>query len=153
MLELLKTFQSDTKSKDVPELRSGYTVRVHQKIVEGNKERIQVFEGLILRVSSGTGVNRTFTVRKVVENVGVEKVFCLYSPNIVKIEVIKIAQVRRARLYYMRERFGKVARLKERHVSQKEVRPQASAVVSKEVSDDEVVLDEKGAEIQDIVSD
>ncbi|MBI2464363.1 50S ribosomal protein L19 [Candidatus Peregrinibacteria bacterium] len=120
MLELLKIFESEAKSKKVPEIRSGYTVRVHQKIVEGNKERIQIFEGLIIKVGSGTGVNRTFTVRKVVENVGVEKVFPLYSPNIVKIEVVKIAQVRRARLYYMRERFGKVARLKERHVSIKD---------------------------------
>lgn len=111
-----------TKSflKDVPQLRTGYTVRVHQKIKEGDKERVQIFEGLIIKKSGGNKVGETITVRKISDGVGVEKIFPVNSPNIVKIEVVKVAKVRRSKLYYMRERFGKSARLKERQISQEE---------------------------------
>lgn len=102
--------------KRVPDLKAGMTVRVHQKIKEGEKERIQIFHGLIIKISSGAGVNKTFTVRNIVSGVGVEKIFPVYSPNVVKIEVKKKAKVRRAKLYYMRERSGKSARLQEEHV-------------------------------------
>lgn len=88
--------------KKVPPLQSGLTVRVHQKIREGDKERLQAFEGIVIKMSSGFGVSKTFTVRKVVDNVGVEKIFPLHSPNIAKIEVLKKAKVRRAKLYYLR---------------------------------------------------
>lgn len=104
----------------VPEVRSGYTVRVSQRIKEGEKERIQNFEGLVIKVNHGEGVEGTFTVRKIVEGVGVEKIFPLHSPNIKKIVVIKKAKVRRSKLYYMRERSGKSARLTERHVTAEE---------------------------------
>jgi len=106
--------------KKVPEVRTGYTVRVSQKITEGSKERIQNFEGLVIKVSHGTGVEKTFTVRKIVEGIGVEKIFPFHSPNVTKIYIVKKAKVRREKLYYMRERFGKSARLSEKHVTDEE---------------------------------
>ena len=106
--------------KKVPEVKTGYTVEVSQKVTEGNKERIQKFQGLVIKVGHGAGVEKTFTVRKIVEGIGVEKVFPFHSPNITKIRVIKKATVRRQKLYYMRERFGKSARLSEKHVTDEE---------------------------------
>lgn len=103
--------------KKVPEVKTGYTVRVSQKVTEGTKERIQHFEGLVIKVSHGEGVEKSFTVRKIVEGIGVEKVFPFHSPSITKIFVVKKAKVRREKLYYMRERFGKSARLSEQHVT------------------------------------
>lgn len=107
--------------KKVPVLKAGQTVRVHQRIKEGEKERVQIFEGLIIKINSGAGADKSFTVRKIVEGIGVEKNFPVYSPLIEKIEIKKEAKVRRAKLYYMRERFGKSARLKETFVSDQEV--------------------------------
>lgn len=107
--------------KRVPQLKVGQTVRVHQKIKEGNKERIQIFEGLVIKISSGHGVSKTFTVRKVFQGIGVEKIFPIHSPNIEKIEVTKSSKIRRAKLYYMRERTGKAARLKEKMLSAKDL--------------------------------
>ena len=106
--------------KKVPEVQAGYTVRVHQKIKEGGKERIQQFEGLVIKVNSGEGVERNITVRKIVEGIGVEKIFPMHSPSITKIDVKKKANVRRAKLYYMRQRSGKSARLSEHHVTDEE---------------------------------
>lgn len=103
--------------KKVPEVKTGYTVEVSHKVTEGNKERIQKFQGLVIKVGHGAGVEKTFTVRKIVEGIGVEKVFPFHSPNITKIHVAKKAKVRRQKLYYMRERFGKSARLSEKHVT------------------------------------
>lgn len=105
--------------KKVPDVKIGSTVRVHQKIKEGEKERVQVFEGLVIAINSGHGADKTFTVRKVVEGIGVEKVFPLYSPMIKKIEIKTESKVRRAKLYYMRGRSGKSARLKSTMVSDK----------------------------------
>lgn len=116
-MSILQDIQESSIKKKIPEIKSGYTVKVHQKIKEGDKERIQVFEGLVLQVSSGHGADRTFTVRKVVEGIGVEKIFPLYSPLIEKIQVKKEGKVRRSRLYYMGNRFGKSARLRESFVS------------------------------------
>lgn len=106
--------------KKMPDLKSGMTIRVHQKIKEGEKERIQVFEGLIIKVSGGDGLNKTITVRKMVEGIGVEKIFPIYSPTIAKIEIKKKSQIRRAKLYYMRGRSGKSARLKGKFVSKEQ---------------------------------
>ncbi len=95
-----------------PVLRPGYTVRVHQKIKEGEKERIQIYEGLVIGLNSGHGGSKMVTVRKIVEGIGVEKIFPVYSPYVVKIEVTKTPSVRRAKLYYMRGLAGKSTRLK-----------------------------------------
>jgi large subunit ribosomal protein L19 len=99
-------------NKKVPVLRPGYTVKVHHKIKEGEKERVQVFEGLVIALNSGHGGSKMVTVRKVVEGIGVEKIFPMYSPVIAKIEVTKTPSVRRAKLYYMRGLAGKSTRLK-----------------------------------------
>lgn len=106
--------------KKVPEVKTGFTVRVSQKVKEGNKERIQNFEGLVIKVGHGAGVEKTFTVRKIVEGIGVEKTFPFHSPLIEKIHVVKKAKVRREKLYYMRDRFGKSARLTEKQVTDEE---------------------------------
>lgn len=115
----IETIQKGNLRK-VPEVKTGYTVEVSQKVTEGTKERIQKFKGLVIKVSHGAGVEKTFTVRKIVEGIGVEKVFPFHSPNITKIYVVKKAKVRRQKLYYMRERFGKSARLSEKHVTDEE---------------------------------
>ena len=86
-----------------PEIRPGYTVKVHQKIKEGDKERIQVFEGMVIARHGGNNINATFMVRKISDGVGVERIFPLHSPTIAKIEVAKKAKVRRAKLYYLRD--------------------------------------------------
>ncbi len=99
---------------DIPEIRSGDNVRVHQKVREGEKERIQVFEGVVLAKKHGSGIQGTITVRKVSQGVGVERIFPLHSPSIEKIEVSKRNKVRRAKLYYLRTAKGKKARLKAR---------------------------------------
>jgi large subunit ribosomal protein L19 len=106
--------------KKVPEIKTGYTVHISQKITESDKERIQPFEGLVIKVGHGEGPEKTFTVRKIVEGVGVEKTFPIHSPNITKIVVKKKAEVRHSKLYYMRERSGKSARLFEHHVTDEE---------------------------------
>ena len=101
----------DYKRDDIPEFKVGDTLRVHIKIIEGQRERIQVFEGYVLKRQHG-GVNETFTVRKLSNGIGVEKTFPLHSPRIDKIEVVKKGKVRRAKLNYMRQRTGKAARIK-----------------------------------------
>jgi len=101
---------------DIPSFGPGDTVRVHCKVVEGDRERVQVFEGVVIRKRGG-GLNATFTVRKISHGVGVERIFPLYSPLIQKVEVVRYGKVRRARLYYLRERIGRAARIKERRVA------------------------------------
>lgn len=99
--------------KNPPVLKAGDTVRVHQKVVEGDKTRVQIFEGLVIAVKHGMGLDGSFTVRKIaVGGVGVERTYPLHSPNIVKVERVKTAEVSRAKLYYMRDRLGKAARFK-----------------------------------------
>jgi large subunit ribosomal protein L19 len=102
----------DEQLKDLPEFRTGYTVKVHQRIKEGGKERIQIFEGLVIARKGGTGANATFTVRKIASGVGVERIYPLHSPNIVKLEVVKPSDVRRAKLYYVRSRRDNMPRMK-----------------------------------------
>ncbi len=107
----MKIIQDQLK-KDLPQLKPGQTVRVHQRIKEGDKTRIQPFEGLIIATKHGRGLDGTFTVRKIAEGVGVERIYPLHSPTIDKIEILKTSGVRRAKLYYMRKRFGKSAKMK-----------------------------------------
>jgi large subunit ribosomal protein L19 len=99
--------------EDLPEFDAGDTVAVHVKVREGDKERIQVFQGVVI-AKRGAGINKTFTVRKVSYGIGVERIFPLYSPNIEKIEVVRRGKVRRAKLYYLRKLSGKAARIEER---------------------------------------
>lgn len=98
---------------DIPDFGPGDTVAVHSKVIEGDKERIQVFEGVVLK-RKGSGINETFTVRKVSNGVGVERIFPLHSPNVDKIERLRAGKVRRAKLYYLRGRRGKAARITEK---------------------------------------
>ena len=103
----------DSLKEDVPEFRPGDTVKVHVRVVEGSRERVQVFQGVVIR-RQGVGVRETFTVRKVSFGVGVERTFPVHSPTIAKIEVATHGSVRRAKLYYLRGRVGKATRLRER---------------------------------------
>lgn len=105
---------NQTQLKNMPSIKPGDTIRVHQKIKEGDKERIQVFEGVVIAIKHGKGVSATMTVRKVVEGVGVERIFPMHSPMVAKIEVVKSGKVRRAKLYYLREVKGKKAKLKKK---------------------------------------
>ncbi len=120
--------------KNLPQFRTGQTVRVHQRIKEGGKERIQIFEGLIIEVSGGAGITGSVTVRRIVDGTGVEKVFPVHSPFIQKIELIKEAKVRRSRIFFMRDRSGKSARLQERFFSESEL----TALAPHEVTEEEV---------------
>lgn len=105
----------------VPDIQPGYTVRVHERIQEGEKTRVQIFEGIVIGVHKGhVQTDRSFTVRKVVSGIGVEKVFALHSPNLEKVEVKKVAKVRRARLNFLRGRTGKSARMIERFTNEGE---------------------------------
>ena len=113
MNQALLNIVSRKDLKDRPVLKVGQTVKVHQKIKEGDKERIQIFQGLILKINGQKGINQTITVRAVLSGVGCEKIFPIHSDLIEKIEVVKLSKTRRAKLYYMRERSGKSARLKE----------------------------------------
>ena len=110
--EILRSIEAADIREDLPDFRVGDTVRVHAKIKEGNRERIQVFEGIVLK-KQGTSNRATFTVRKTSNGVGVEKTWPLHSPFVEKIEVVRQGKVRRAKLYYLRSRVGKAAKVKE----------------------------------------
>jgi large subunit ribosomal protein L19 len=112
-VNVLDEIVSDQLRTDLPELASGDTVRVSAKVVEGNRERIQVFEGTVMRLRGG-GISRSITVRRIASGVGVERTFKVNSPRIDKIEVVRHGQVRRAQLYFLRKRIGKAATLRER---------------------------------------
>ena len=119
MTSKLEQFNKAQLKKNIPDIRPGDTIRVHQRIKEKNKERIQVFEGLIIARKHGKEPGATITVRKISEGVGVERVFPIHSPLISKIELVKRSKVRRAKLYYMRERTGKRARMKTKEMTSK----------------------------------
>ena len=113
MSKIIQEFGNQYCKDSVPEMKAGYLVAVHQKIKEGNKERIQIFQGTVIKVNAGHGVDSTFTVRKISEGVGVEKIFPIHSPTIVKIDVLRAHKVRRAKLNYLRDLSGKALRMKE----------------------------------------
>lgn len=102
---------------DIPTFRAGDTVKVHVKVVEGNRSRVQVFQGIVIARKGGKGVGATFIVRKLSFGVGVERTFPLHSPSIEKIEVVSRGDVRRAKLYYLRDRVGKAAKVKEKRIN------------------------------------
>jgi large subunit ribosomal protein L19 len=111
-MDSIELIERENIRTDLPDFKAGDTVRVHVKIIEGEKERIQVFEGVVLSKRGG-GSRATFTVRKVSYGIGVERVFPLYSPRVEKIELVSRGRVRRAKLYYLRKLKGKAARIKE----------------------------------------
>jgi large subunit ribosomal protein L19 len=111
-LNILEALEKEQMRSDIPDFRPGDTVRVHVKVIEGNRERIQVFEGTVIG-RRGRGINETFTVRRVSYGVAVERIFPVHSPRIDRIEVVRHGRVRRAKLYYLRGRAGKAARIKE----------------------------------------
>lgn len=113
MVNLIQSLEQEQMKKDIPDFHPGDTVRVHVKVVEGNRERIQVFEGVVIRRRGG-GLSETFTVRRVSYGVGVERTFPLHSPRIDRIEVVRRGRVRRARLYYLRKLRGKAARIRDK---------------------------------------
>ena len=111
-MDIIKSIEHEQLKNKIPELKVGNTVKVHVRIKEGNTERIQVFEGIIIKVQGG-GLNQTFTVRKTSYGVGVEKTFLIHSPLVEKVELVRVGKARRAKLYYLRDRVGKAAKTKE----------------------------------------
>ena len=124
---LLAKVTNQVKKESVPSFRPGDTVRVHAKIVEGNRERIQAFEGVVLKRRNREGANATFTVRKVSYNIGVERTFYLHSPRVEKIEVLTQGKVNRAKLHYLRPLRGKATRIKTRFAQTNEAATEAAA--------------------------
>lgn len=112
MSNVIHEITKEQLKTDLPTFRPGDTVRVHVKVIEGSRERIQVFEGTVIK-RRGSGISETFTVRKISYGVGVERTFPVHSPKVAKLEVTRRGKVRRAKLYYLRDRSGKAARIKE----------------------------------------
>lgn len=111
-MDIIKSIEHEQMKNKIPTLKVGDTVKVHVRVKEGNRERIQVFEGIIIKIQGG-GVNQTFTVRRISYGVGVEKTFLIHSPMVEKVEVTRVGKVRRAKLFYLRDRVGKSAKTKE----------------------------------------
>ena len=139
-MDIIKSIEHEQMKNKVPELRVGNTVKVHVRVKEGNRERSQVFEGIIIKVQGG-GVNTTFTVRRVSYGVGVEKTFLLHSPAVEKVEVVRVGKARRAKLFYLRDRLGKSAKTKERVGA----RIENNEIVIKEEMGEEPVAEEVSA--------
>jgi len=112
-MDLIKAFTNEQLKESVPSFKIGDTVRVHNKITEGTRARVQLFEGTVM-ARSGGGISETFTVRRVAYGCGVEKTFPLHSPNVENVEVIRVGKIRRAKLYYLRDKIGKASKVKER---------------------------------------
>ncbi|MDE3074629.1 MAG: 50S ribosomal protein L19 [Chloroflexota bacterium] len=116
MNAILQSIAERQLNPDVPQLSPGDTVKVHVKVVEGSRERIQIFEGTVMRLRGG-GAATNFTVRRIAHSIGVERTFLLHSPRLEKIEIVRHGRVRRAQLYYLRKRVGKAAKIKERRLT------------------------------------
>jgi large subunit ribosomal protein L19 len=140
---------------DIPEFRPGDTVKVHVRVVEGSRERVQVFQGVVIGRQNG-GLRETFTVRKISFGVGVERTFPVHSPSIAKLEIVSRGHVRRAKLYYLRELRGKKARIKERRIDDAKLaaREQAAALAAAEAAEPEAVeVDDPADEVEASVSE
>ena len=146
-MDILKSIEHEQLKNKIPELKIGNTVRVHVRIKEGNKERIQVFEGIIIKKQGG-GVNETFTVRRISYGVGVEKTFLVHSPMVEKVELVRVGKARIAKLYYLRDRVGKAAKTKEKigaRIEDREIIVKEEVVPGESVAE-EVVTEEVVAE-------
>ena len=147
-MDIIKSIEHEQLKNKIPDLKVGDTVRVHQRIKEGNRERIQVFEGIIIKKQGG-GVNATFTVRRIAYGVGVEKTFLIHSPLVEKVEVVRVGKARRAKLYYLRDRVGKAAKTKEdvgAKIESKYIDVKATAEEVKEVEATVAPAEEPAAE-------
>ncbi len=136
-MDIIKSIEHEQLKNKIPNLKVGDTVKVHQRIKEGNRERIQVFEGIIIKKQNG-GVNSSFTVRKISYGVGVEKTFLVHSPLVEKVEVVRVGKAKRARLYYLRDRVGKAAKTKENLVAR---------IEDKEITIKEDLVEEPAQEV------
>ena len=148
-MDIVKSIEHEQLKNKIPDLKVGNTVKVHVRIKEGNKERIQVFEGTIIKVQ-GAGVNKTFTVRKISYWVGVEKTFLVHSPLVEKVELVRVGHARRAKLFYLRDRVGKSAKTKEivgARIEDREIEIKGSEEpVAEEVVEEEEVLEATAVE-------
>ena len=156
-MDIIKSIEHEQLKSKIPELKVGNTVRVHVRIKEGNKERIQVFEGIIIKVQGG-GVNKTFTVRRISYGVGVEKTFLVHSPLVEKVELVRVGKARRAKLYYLRDRVGKAAKTKERigaRIEDREITVKEDLVEEPEVEEvkEEVVETPVAEEVKTVVEE
>ena len=163
IMDIIKSIEHEQLKNKVPVLSVGNTVKVYAKIKEGNRERIQVFEGIIIKKQGG-GLNETFTVRKISYGVGVEKTFLVHSPNVEKIEVVRVGKARRAKLYYLRDRVGKASKTREKvgaRIEDKEIvikedlaeevaPEEAPAIETTEVTTQEVVDTVKEEVVEDV---
>ena len=113
-MSVLRELTTDQLKSDLPDISAGDTVRIHVRVIEGDKERLQLFEGVVIQ-RKGTGIQESITVRKVTQGVAVERIFPLHSPRLAQIETIRRGRVRRARLFYLRDRKGRSARIREKH--------------------------------------
>ena len=156
-MDIIKSIEHEQMKNKIPALKVGDTVKVHQRIKEGNRERIQVFEGIIIKKQGG-GVNATFTVRRVAYGVGVEKTFLVHSPMVEKVELVRVGKARRAKLYYLRDRLGKSAKTKEAigaRIEDKEITIKEDIVeapVVEEVANEEVAAVETPVETTEEVA-
>lgn len=160
-MDIIKSIEHEQLKNKIPELKVGNTVKVHVRIKEGNKERIQIFEGIIIKVQGG-GVNQTFTVRKISYGVGVEKTFLVHSPLVEKVELVRVGKARRAKLYYLRDRVGKAAKTKEligARIENKEItikedlveEPAAEEVATKEAPEEKPAVETENVAVQEVV--
>lgn len=136
-MDIIKSIEHEQLKNTIPNLKVGDTVRVHQRIKEGNRERIQVFEGIIIKKQGG-GLNATFTVRRVAYGVGTEKTFLIHSPMVEKVEVVRVGKARRAKLFYLRDRVGKASKTKEKigaRIEDKEITLKEDMTVAEEVTE------------------
>ena len=148
-MDIIKSIEHEQMKNKIPALKVGDTVKVHQRIKEGNRERIQVFEGIIIKKQGG-GVNATFTVRRVAYGVGVEKTFLIHSPMVEKVELVRVGKARRAKLFYLRDRLGKSAKTKEAigaRIEDKEITIKEDLV---EAPAEEVVANEEVAAVETV---
>ena len=137
-MDIVKSIEHEQLKNKIPDLKVGNTVKVHQRIKEGNKERIQVFIGTIIKVQ-GSGVNKTFTVRKISYGVGVEKTFLIHSPLVEKVELVRVGKARRAKLFYLRDKVGKAAKTREiagARIEDKEIEIKGAEVVEESVQEE-----------------
>lgn len=154
-MDIVKSIEHEQLKNKIPDLKVGNTVKVHQRIKEGNKERIQVFIGTIIKVQ-GSGVNKTFTVRKISYGVGVEKTFLIHSPLVEKVELVRVGKARRAKLFYLRDKVGKAAKTREiagARIEDKEIEIKGAEVVEEPVSEESVANEVVETPVEEVATE